>query len=310
MSHFLLNLNSNICIKLNVTCLLPSYFPGDGIDTNRLRRILRHRVSLRRMSKEIQRARHQLVQRHLDRLREIDARLRFVHPSQGVIILTWYLPDPIWVPLRKEDDRRAIILNLNGFLCHVIENQNGEKDPSYSNELVKYPVNEQRYVLCHKDAHEFLDWCIEFFHVFVWSACRRPKLCGIIDAVFPQQKLKLAGILSQEHCSKSSWLLEDRQVFFKNLHTFWGLHPSYNDKNTLMIDDSYYKVFNNEKGTWLIVPQLHHQIAEERSTFLKDELRNWLFLWLQNEDRQEYTYENAFEETPNHFSDVVMKKLY
>ena len=65
------------------------------------------------MYKKIQSLQRQLVQHRLERLQEIDARLRFVHPSKGVIILPWYSSNPIWVPLRKEDDRRAIILSLN-----------------------------------------------------------------------------------------------------------------------------------------------------------------------------------------------------
>ena len=251
-----------------------------------------------------------MVQRRLDRLWEIDARFCFVHHTEGIIILPWYLPDLIWVPLRKEDDRRAIILNLNGLLCHVVETQYDEKDPLYSNELVKYPINQYRYVLCHKDAHEFLDWCIQFFNVFIWNTCRRTKLFGIIDTVFPQQTPKFAGVLSQEHCSKATWVVQSRQVFLKKLETFWGLHPLYNKKNILIIDDSFYKVFDNPQGTWLIVPQLYHQTSKERITFLKEDLRNWLFLWLQNEDRQEYTLGNAFEETRNQFSDDVMKKMY
>ena len=44
--------------------------------------------------------------------------------------------------------------------------------------------------------------------------------------------------------------------------------------------------------------------------FLKEDLRDWLFLWLQNESQQQYTHDNAFEETPNQFSDDVMEKWY
>ena len=44
--------------------------------------------------------------------------------------------------------------------------------------------------------------------------------------------------------------------------------------------------------------------------FLKEDLRDWLFLWLQNEIQQQYTHVNAFEETPNQFSDDVMEKWY
>ena len=232
------------------------------------------------MSKKIQTEQSQILQHSLDRLQEIDARLRFVHPSEEVIILPWY-PDPIWVPLRKEDDSRAIILNLNGLLCHVVETQ---EDTPYNTELVKHPINEYCYALCHQNAHEFLDWCIQFFHVFIWSACRRTKLFQVIDKVFPRQKPKFAGILSQEHCSKASWLMQSRQVFFKKLETFWDLYPLYNTKNTLIVDDSYYKVFGNASRTWLIVPQLYHQHSKEMCNFLKEYFRDWLFLWLHNEN--------------------------
>ena len=192
-------------------------------------------------------------------------------------------------------------------LCHVVETQ---EDTCYNIELVKHPINEYCYALCHQNAHEFLDWCIQFFHVFIWSAFRRTKIFQVIDKVFPRQKPKLAGILSQEHCSKSSWLVQSRQVFFKKLETFWDLYPLYNTKNTLIVDDSYYKVFGNASGTWLIVPQLYHQHSKEMCNFLKEDLRDWLFLWLQNESRQQYTRDNAFEETPNQFSDDVMEKWY
>ena len=84
----------------------------------------------------------------------------------------------------------------------------------------------------------------------------------------------------------------------------------YSDKKTLIINDSYYKMFNNEQDTWLIVPQLYHQTPKERYSFLIEDLRNWLFLWLQSEGRQEYTWENAFEEKPNQFLDDVVKKWF
>ena len=65
-------------------------FPGDATDTNWQKRLRHHRVLLRRMSKKIQCVQSQLVQCHLDRLQEMDARFLFVHPSEGIIIIKWY----------------------------------------------------------------------------------------------------------------------------------------------------------------------------------------------------------------------------
>ena len=78
----------------------------------------------------------------------------------------------------------------------------------------------------------------------------------------------------------------------------------------MIIDDNFYKVSGNPLGTWLLVPQLYNRSSKEGLTFLEKDLRDWLFLWLQNEDWQEYTCDNAFEETPDEFSDDVMKKWY
>ena len=43
---------------------------------------------------------------------------------------------------------------------------------------------------------------------------------------------------------------------------------------------------------------------------MRNKLKNWLFLWLQNEDQKKYTCDYTFEETSNQFEDDVMTKWY
>ena len=55
---------------------------------------------------------------------------------------------------------------------------------------------------------------------------------------------------------------------------------------------------------------MQHQTLEERSNFLRNKLKNWLFLWVQNEDKKKYTCDYTFKETSNQFEDDVMTKWY
>ena len=82
-----------------------------------------------------------MLQHCLECLQDIDARLRFMHPSKEFIIPPWLYSKPMWVSLRKEDDRRAIILSLNNLWCYVIETQFGENNSPYNDEKIKYLVS-------------------------------------------------------------------------------------------------------------------------------------------------------------------------
>ena len=55
---------------------------------------------------------------------------------------------------------------------------------------------------------------------------------------------------------------------------------------------------------------MQHQTLEERSNFLRNKLKHWLFFWLQNKDKKKYTCDYTFEETSNQFEDDVMTKWY
>ena len=73
----------------------------------------------------------------------------------------------LMVPKPLVEEKRTLILDLNGLLVHVVEPWHGEVLPEWEGELDKFYMEGGRVVLCHKDSHIFLDWCLQFFHVYV-----------------------------------------------------------------------------------------------------------------------------------------------
>ena len=109
---------------------------------------------------------------------------------------------------------------------------------------------------CYKRrfAKEFLKWAHANFDVAVWSSAQPQNTMGIIDNVWGELKGKLAFILTQEHCTHVGSLKKDGQrkpKFLKELSVVWEKFKDrgYNGANTLLIDDSPYKVERNPPNT-------------------------------------------------------------
>jgi hypothetical protein len=104
-------------------------------------------------------------------------------------------------------------------------------------------------------AKDFLEWAHENFDVAVWSSAMPQNTMGIIDNVWGELKGKLAFILTQEHCTHVGSLKKDdgrrKPKFLKELSVVWEKFKDkgYNSTNTLLIDDSPYKVERNPPNT-------------------------------------------------------------
>lgn len=114
--------------------------------------------------------------------------------------------------------------------------------------LGQYHCYERRF------AKDFLEWAHENFDVAVWSSAMPQNTMGIIDNVWGELKGKLAFILTQEHCTHVGSLKKDgrrKPKFLKELSVVWEKFKDrgYNSTNTLLIDDSPYKVERNPPNT-------------------------------------------------------------
>ena len=131
------------------------------------RSIINKARKIRREKDEIEKR----IDRYLKRVRKIYEYLNFVHPSEEVILAGWYhqFLDAIWVPKLLADEKRTLVLDLNGLLVQVVESKHGKIPPTYAKEMKEYRMQDGRYVFCRNDSHKFLDWCIQFFNVYIWS---------------------------------------------------------------------------------------------------------------------------------------------
>ena len=133
---------------------------------------------------------------------------------------------------------------------------------------------------------------------------------AILNQVFSQQRATMGGALSQENNVQWHWKLHAKLIFFKHLSQFWRGFPQFGPTNTLIIDDSKYKVWQNPMGSWLVLPKMEDQSPEERESALIDKLAPWLFLWLQAaDDRATFTAQFAYVLYPDQFSDTVVHKM-
>ena len=64
-----------------------------------------------------------------------ESRKNVIHPSGEVIFAEWYLPPPLMVPKPLVEEKRALILDLNGLLVHVVEPWHGEVLPEWEGEV-------------------------------------------------------------------------------------------------------------------------------------------------------------------------------
>ena len=124
------------------------------------------------------------MERLWSKLSKIEEYLNFVHPSGEVIFAEWWYLPPLMVPKPLVEEKCALILDLNGLLVHVVESRHGEVLLEWEGELDKFYMEGGKVVLCRKDSHRFLDWCLQLFHVYVWSTSMGRKVNAILNQVF------------------------------------------------------------------------------------------------------------------------------
>ena len=212
------------------------------------------------------------------------------------------------------ENKAALILDLNGLLLTTVNSGRGEIAPSYFNLMKLCHWDRKGVDLAVKaDAETFLDWCFQYFDVFVWTCCMHQKAMQLLQACFPNQYTMFKRGYSQEDCHKEGDFTVDKlrngkPVFYKKLARFWEEHqPTYTSANTLLVDDSEYKCVWNPPGTYLIVKKLAEQGKAEMLTYLTENVCKWLEKWLAAEDRTSFTIQRQLERSPDFESQQVIR---
>ena len=146
-------------------------------------------------------------------------------PTQAYLLRASFLPQTLASPRPM-----LVIIDLNGTLLH----RPSKKDPSRFTE--------------RPHARAFLTYCIDTFHVVIWSSARERNVSAMCDSLLtPAQRDRVLAIWSRAHFGLSPADYSNRVQCYKRLTRVWGAeaiastHPhgaAWDQGNTVLIDDS------------------------------------------------------------------------
>nr|GEY66412.1 hypothetical protein [Tanacetum cinerariifolium] len=173
--------------------------------------------------------------------------------------------------------KKLIIFDVNGMLADIVfpRPKDVEADKySHRKEVFKRPYLD-----------DFLSFCFDKFNVGIWSSRMKKNLDPVVDCLFGDLKKKLLFI----------WEL--RKVWEKTCRTW--VKGTFNESNTLLLDDSPYKALLNPKHTRLIFPT-SYKYTDTNDDYLgpTGALRAYLEGFAAADDRRTYVEQNPFGEGP------------
>lgn len=102
----------------------------------------------------------------------------------------------------------------------------------------------------------FLEWCLQHFHVAIWSTAKRENVQSLAELVLgANYAQRVAFVWTQTQCTNTGLFHPQERhkpVFLKELRRVWEhpeLAPKFNSSNTLLIDDTPYKAALNPPNT-------------------------------------------------------------
>ena len=95
--------------------------------------------------------------------------------------------------------------------------------------------------------------------------------------------------MDKKYYQNSNFMAGDKRAYHKKLPLIWELFDYLNEGNTILFDDTPYRVMWNMQGTYIISPKLWNQSSHLLGSFLKDVIIPWLCGWLFVRDKREYT---------------------
>jgi hypothetical protein len=135
--------------------------------------------------------------------------------------------------------RPLLIFDLNGiFVCR-------ERGTSHKNS--HFVLGNCRYYI-RPGTKKFLEWVHDRFDVAVWSSTMPHNTTQIVQHVWGEKMCELKFIFTQDQCTHDG-MIGKKPRFLKEIRYVWEMFPWSDEYNTLLIDDSEYKVVNNPEHT-------------------------------------------------------------
>lgn len=192
--------------------------------------------------------------------------------------------------------KKLLVLDVNGLLVAKYKRSDKGRPPT---SIGGYGVVGSSLVYKRPSCDAFLLFCLENFHVGIWSSMLEDNVHMVLDHIyrsstkehqFEYMKHQFAFTMSQMDCTNTGFRNPEKRqqpLFLKDLRNVWAMFRpgEFNEKNTLLIDDTPYKALHNPPHT-AIFPEAY--IYDEADTFLMGPLREFLVQLIDAPDVQEF----------------------
>ncbi|KAK3012275.1 hypothetical protein RJ639_012945, partial [Escallonia herrerae] len=193
--------------------------------------------------------------------------------------------------------RKLVILDINGLLADIVTPPPKE---------CKADINISRRAIFKRPFFsDFLKFCFERFDVGIWSSRSKKIVDRVVDYLLGDMKDKLLFCWDLSHCTETGFkTLENRHktLVFKELNKIWERSDlnlpwekgTYNESNTLLLDDSPYKALLNPMHTAIFPHSFNFKDRGDRSLGPEGDLRVYMEELARAENIQKYVKENPF----------------
>lgn len=139
------------------------------------------------------------------------------------------------------------------------------------------------------DTEDFLDFCFEYFELWIWSCYNLTKSQRIIETCFPRHYQKIKMFMGNKNCQNSNIMIGYKRVYHKKLSLVWKMFDDLDAGNTLIFYDTSYRVMWNKPGNYLIFLKMWTQTPDHLQRFLVRIIIPWLCGWLIAKNKMSYT---------------------
>jgi NLI interacting factor-like phosphatase len=201
-----------------------------------------------------------------------------------------------------------LILDLNGILCHRIRRRPNQDPPiisEYRSQLG--PKVAHTPIIPRPDLLHFLEYLDRHFCLAIWTSAKPKTAKKLVDLLIPKSiKDRLLFVWSQGHCfvdETPSDTESKETIFIKDLDLVWQKFPIWNQRNTILMDDSPEKCVR-WKGNALHPPPLHGRKQKSPG-----ETEDSATIWISDEDnvRQQFEFLTLFAE---HWSSCPLTHIW
>ena len=163
--------------------------------------------------------------------------------------------------------RPLLIFDLNGIFVSRDKNYSSPKIPDFM-------IGKSPYYI-RPGTSKFINWVHDNFDVAVWSSTMSHNTIKIVKRIWGKKMKELKFIFTQDQCTYDG-MMGEKPIFLKEIDYLWIMFPWCDPTNTLLIDDSEYKVINNPEHTSIHPETYEHSVHSNINVTIRPYLEKLL----------------------------------